>query len=351
MNNFHSVEGINPTVQPTNPIFTQNSYSEGRSSKKLKVVTFNYLPSAYKFVSDWISENGHEHILAVVSPGIKTRATPAYRDLLPLIPSHVDTLTTSKIKSVLTPMLHQLKPDIILCFTFAHLLDTELCKIPTYGIVNIHPSVLPLYRGTNPMRQFYEGAKVFGATAHRIADGYDTGEILSQEYEEMPNLVTQNTAFRWGQLIKKTIANGMEKAISGKAGIVQDHSQATYAAPFTEEEKWIHFTESTSVVLRKTLALNLTGGLAKAVINGQVYKIHSAHYMPCFNCLPAGQVIKQGRSRFEIATADGSVKLITEPFDPTKKYDNPLPCSAFFEQPSSHGHTHSPMFSRARAVG
>jgi methionyl-tRNA formyltransferase len=344
MSNFHSVELASPTL-------THNTYTEGTNSKKLRVVTLNYLPSAYRLVTEWIAENEHEHILAVVSPGIKTRATPAYRDVLPLIPRPVDTLITSKMKSVLTPLLRELKPDIILCFTFAHLLDAELCKIPTYGVVNIHPSVLPLYRGPNPMRQFYEGAKVFGATAHRIAEGYDTGEILSSEYEEMPTIVTQNTAFRWGQLIKKAIANGMERAISGKAGIVQDDTQATYAAPFTEEEKWIHFNESTAAVLRKTLALNLTGGLAKAVINGQIYKIHSAHYMPNnSNGLPAGQVIKQSRGRFEIATADGSVKLLIELFDPNKKYDNPLPCSAFFEQPINHGHLNAPVFSRAKAL-
>jgi methionyl-tRNA formyltransferase len=345
MNNFSSA------AQISNSTLTHDTTTEGSKSKKLRVVTLNYLPSAYKLCTEWIAENGHEHILGVVSPGIKTRATPAYRDVLPMIPSHVDTLITSKMKSVLTPVLQQLKPDIILCFTFAHKLDAELCKIPTYGVVNIHPSILPLYRGPNPMRQFYEGAKFFGATAHRIAEGYDTGDILSQEYEEMPTLVNQNTAFRWGQLIKRAIANGMERAISGKAGLVQDDTQATYAGPFTEEEKWVDFNESTSVVLRKTLALNLTGGLAKAVINGKVYKIHSAHYMPNFSALPAGQVIKQSRGKFEVATADGSVKLITELFDSTKKYDNPLPCSAFFEQPINHGHFNSSLFSsRARAV-
>jgi methionyl-tRNA formyltransferase len=343
MNNFNAFQLTNSTCQHTT--MTNN----GNANKKLKVVTLNYLPAAYKFVTEWIADNGHEHILAVTSPGITTRATPAYRDVLPLIDSHVPTLVTSKMKSVLTPMLRALKPDIILCFTFAHRLDAELCKIPTYGVVNIHPSVLPAYRGPNPMRQFYEGAPVFGATAHRIADDYDTGEILSVEYDELPKIVTHSTSVRWGQLIKKAIANGMERAISGKAGIVQDHSQATYAAPFTEEEKWIHFDDPTHVILRKTLGLNLTGGLAKAVINGQIYKIYSAHYMPNFKGLPAGSVIKQGRGRFEVATADGAVKLMTELFDPTKKYGHALPCSAFVEQSISHGHFNSLMFNRARA--
>jgi methionyl-tRNA formyltransferase len=326
------------SLQLSSPRFAQNIQINGKNSKngkKLRVVTFNYLPSAYKLVTEWIHENGHEHVLAVTSPGIKTRATPAYRDVLPLIPSHVNTIVTSKIKSVLTPILHQFKPDIILCFTFAHRLNAEICEIPTYGAVNIHPSVLPSYRGPNPMRQFYEGAKVFGSTAHRMAEGYDTGEILSVESEELPEIVTDSTAVRWGELIKRCIANGMERAISGKPGIVQDDSQATYAPLFTDDEKWVDLNEPTSVVLRKTLALNLTGGLAKANINGQIFKIHSAHHLTNCTNMPAGSLIKQEHGVHEVATADGVVKLVTEAFDPNKKYSNVLPDSVLFGQPSA----------------
>jgi len=343
MPNFHYFQFNNPTI-------FDHTIATGKTNKRLRVVTLNYLPSAYKMATEWIHENGHEHVLAVTSPGIKTRATPAYKDVLPLIPSHVDSLVTTKMKSVLTPMLHQIKPDIILCFTFAHRLDAELCQIPTYGSVNIHPSVLPLYRGPNPMRQFYDGANVFGATAHRIADGYDTGEVLSQEYEKMPNIITQNTTFRWGQLIKKAISNGMEKAILGQSGFIQNDSQATYAEPFTEDEKWIHLDEPSNVILRKTIALNLAGGLAKTCINGQVYKIHSAHYLPNLSNNTIGSVIKQSKGVFVIATADGAVQLVTELFKPNKKYDNPLPCSAFFEQPTSLVHMNSSTFRRAREV-
>ncbi len=326
-----NVFNTNTPVRSAN-IDVFNTNTEAKNSKKLRVVTFNYLPSAYKFVTDWIHENGHDHVLAVTSPGIKTRATPAYRDVLPMIDRNVNTLITSKMKSVVMPMLRQLKPDIILCFTFAHRLDAEICQIPTYGAVNIHPSVLPAYRGPNPLRQFYDGAKVFGATAHRMAEGYDTGEILSQEFEELPEMVTQDTSVRWGQLIKKCIANGMESAISGKSGIVQDHGQATYGGIFTEEEKWIHFDEPTHVVLRKTLALNLAGGQAKATINGQIYKIYSAQCLSQINDASASCVLKQGQSVHEVATANGAVRLIAELYDPNKKYCNVLPREAFWGQ-------------------
>lgn len=331
MSNFSIAQG-------TTPSFAQSSYSEGRNHKKLRVVTFNYLPSAYKFATDWIHENGHEHILAVTSPGIKTRPTPAYKDVLKMVDKNVNTLVTANIKSFLTPVLEQLKPDIILCFTFAHRLKAELCQIPTYGVVNIHPSVLPAYRGPNPLRQFYDGAKVFGATAHRIADDYDTGDILSVESAEMPEIITPNTAIEWGHLIKRAIANGMERAILGKPGIVQDHTHATYAPVFREEEKWIHLNETNRTILGKTLGLNLAGGLAKTTLNGQVYKIHSAQLVTTGTVASAGTVLKHHNDIYEVATADGVVRLATALFNPNKQYSHVLPFSALFGQPADAQH-------------
>lgn len=324
----------NNLIQPANATFVRHTKNvERRKNKKLRVVTLNYLPSAYRFLTEWIHKNGHEHVLAVTSPGTKSRQTPSYKEVVSLVPRNVNTIITSKMKSVLTPILPQFKPDLILCYTFAHRLAPELCQIPTYGAVNIHPSVLPLYRGPNPMRQFYDGAKFFGSTAHRMEEHYDTGEVLSQEFEELPEIVTQNTSVRWGELIKKCIDKGVENAIAGKTGIIQDDRHATYSAPFTEAERWINFEESSKVILRKTFGLNLSGGLAKASINGQTYKIHSAHYMPSGNNMPAGTVLNQGIEDFVVATADGAVKLVAELFNPNKKYANVLPYSAFIEQP------------------
>lgn len=311
------------------PALNQNGNPEYKNRKKLRVVTLNYLPTAYKFATEWIAQNGHEHVLAVTTPGPKSRPTPSYLDVLKLIPRNVNTLVTPRVKTVLTPILRQLKPDIILCFTFPHRLTAELCQIPTYGAVNIHPSVLPSYRGPNPMRQFYEGAPRFGATAHRIDDDYDTGEILSLQSAPLPKKVTHDTSVMWGELIKKCIAEGMEKAISGVKGIIQDHSQATYAAPFTDEEKWVNFAEPTRVILRKTVGLNLTGGLAKASINGQTYKIHSAQAYPTNFNTSAGSVIEKENGAFVIATPDGAVKVNAEVYCPNKKYANVLPYSAF----------------------
>lgn len=47
------------------------------NTQPLKVVTFNFLPIAYDLVTQWIHDNGHQHLLAVTTPGPKSRPTPA----------------------------------------------------------------------------------------------------------------------------------------------------------------------------------------------------------------------------------------------------------------------------------
>ncbi len=79
-------------------------------------------------------------------------------------------------------------PDLILVAAFGQILKPRLLEIPRLGCVNLHPSLLPAYRGPNP---FYwvlrQGERTTGVTFHRIDAGIDTGPILVQrELEILP---------------------------------------------------------------------------------------------------------------------------------------------------------------------
>ena len=297
--------------------------------KKLRVITFNYLPFAYQLATEWIHENGHQHVLAITTPGPKSRPTPAYREVIDAVPRDVDVLVTTRLRKVATPLIRALKPDVILCFSFPYQITPAICAIPTYGAINIHPSILPAYRGPNPMRQFYDGATRFGSTAHWIAPGYDTGNILSQPSAELPKYVTPATTRQWRTLIRQSIDEGMAMAVAGACGIPQDHAQATYGGAFTEEETWLDFHEPTHIILRKTMTLNLTGGLAKARIHGEVFNVDCAETLPNHTDAIAGSVIKQDPWGCMMGTADGAIRLQTQPFSPDTKPSYPLALQYF----------------------
>ena len=70
-----------------------------------------------------------------------------------------------------------------------------------------------------------------------------------------PETVTRETFGQWFDLIGETIAEGMERAIAGDAGKVQDDAQAIYAAPFTKDEEWLNWQEPKQMLQRKAIAL------------------------------------------------------------------------------------------------
>lgn len=80
-----------------------------------------------------------------------------------------------------------LSPDLMVVFSMSQLLKPIIYKIPKYGTINIHPSILPKYRGPNPDFWHYMNMeKEQGITIHYIDEGEDTGDILYQQIVSVP---------------------------------------------------------------------------------------------------------------------------------------------------------------------
>lgn len=78
--------------------------------------------------------------------------------------------------------IESLNPDLIVVFSMSQLLKDEILKIPRLGVINLHPSFLPSYRGANPdFWQYYDMEMNPGATVHYVNAGEDTGDIIYQE--------------------------------------------------------------------------------------------------------------------------------------------------------------------------
>jgi len=286
-----------------------------KEKRALKVVTFNQQLIAYELVTKWIQDNGHYHVLAVTSPGPKSRPSPSYQQVVEATPRNVDVLVTTRTKRVAEPLIRELQPDLIVCFSFAYRLSEELCKIPKYGAMNVHPAVLPSYRGPNIMRQFYDGAPEFGATAHWMAEEYDTGNILSQKSAPLPEYVTRETVLPlWVPLVLDTIAEGAEKAIAGDIGEKQDDSKATYAAPYSEEEHWLNWSEPKKVIQRKEMALNLLSpGSAKAKIGDENLIVTGLEILKAADSSQVvGKVVERNSDEAVIQVLDGLVRVTVQ---------------------------------------
>ena len=73
-------------------------------------------------------------------------------------------------------------PDVIIVQGMTMLLKIDVLRIPRYGVINLHRSYLPEYRGPNPLFwQYYDGRTDFGITVHFIDRGEDTGDIIERQ--------------------------------------------------------------------------------------------------------------------------------------------------------------------------
>ena len=286
----------------------------------LRIVTFNVLPPAYQLVTRWTAQTQSKIALVVTTPGPSTRRTPSYRGVVESASLEHDVLVTTRLRRVAAPLIRELKPDLVLSFTFPYRIPPEITSIPRYGAVNLHPTPLPYYRGPNPLRLVYDGFPFIGATLHRTEEDFDTGVIYSQHTAPLPEPTTVESIWAvWPALMMQTLSEGIEAALSGAPGKAQDHTLATYGAQFSEAERWLDWSEPRAVVQRKTTALNVFGaGNARARIGGQTYAVEKIE--PAAGAQPdaePGTLLERGADHLTVRVADGAVHVFGAALPPT----------------------------------
>jgi methionyl-tRNA formyltransferase len=283
-----------------------------QGDKLLRIVTFNVLVEAYRLIAAWAARHGHQIVLVVTSPaGSAERYGTGYLRLVESLPPTQDVLITTRMRKTALPAIAALAPDLILSATFPHRIPPDLAAVPRYGALNLHPAPLPRGRGPNPQRLIYEGDPITGATLHRIAPAFDAGPILSRQVREVPPDVTPEAIFTaWGELLLATLEEGVPRAVAGEIGEPQDEALATYAAPFSDAERWLEWNEPAELLQRRVAALNLGGPTARAALDGEAVTILSLR--PLVGAVPdvaAGTVLRRDGDRAMIRTADSTVEV------------------------------------------
>ncbi len=133
----------------------------------------------------------------------------------------------------------RLGPDCIVVVAYGRILPRELLSVPPYGVVNLHASLLPKYRGAAPIqRAIMAGEKVTGNTVMLVNERMDAGDILSQEevpIEEEDNYLTlsEKLSQKGARLLSDTLALWLRGEVKPRP---QEEEKATYAPPIWREE-------------------------------------------------------------------------------------------------------------------
>ena len=141
--------------------------------------------------------------------------------------------------------LEREQPDLIVVVAYGKILPKYLLDYPRYGCINLHVSLLPKYRGAAPMqRAIMCGEKETGVTVMYMAEGLDTGDIITQSVfpisaEDDFEAIHDRSAEIGGRLLLDTIPSIFDGTATRTP---QDDSLATYAAKIEKADARIDFT-------------------------------------------------------------------------------------------------------------
>ena len=136
-------------------------------------------------------------------------------------------------------LVRSLAPDVMVTAAFGQILSQELLDIPTYGVFNVHGSLLPKYRGASPIQScLLAGDDVTGVTIMRTAYAVDSGDVILKK--TLPIRPTDTA----GSLFDEIAALGAEGIVEAldlleKGEITytpQDHAQATFCKMITKAD-------------------------------------------------------------------------------------------------------------------
>ncbi len=227
-------------------------------------------------------EAGHDVALAVTKAdrpkdrGKKMQSCPVKLAALELgVP--VESPEKVKGNAELFERLRAIAPDFIVVAAYGKILPKEVLDAPRFGCVNIHASLLPLYRGAAPIhRAVIDGQERTGVTIMCMEEGLDTGAMLAQESVEIGEKTTEQLHEELAELGARMIVDALPGIASGQIKPVpQDDALATYAPMVFKEEGVIDFSKTARQICCLVRGFN-SWPTASTTFGGQVMKVHMA---------------------------------------------------------------------------
>ena len=174
--------------------------------------------------------------------------------------------------------IKKMKPDLILVFSYGHILPNILLNIPKYGCLNIHASLLPKWRGSSPVQySLLNNEKETGFSIMVMNEKVDEGKVL---YRERIAIKENDNTYTLLEKITNLACNSIIKIINKYVegsiiALEQDHKNASYTYTIKKNDTYLDFKDDAEVVLAKVRAYNPNPG-AKCIINGELVKIIEA---------------------------------------------------------------------------
>jgi methionyl-tRNA formyltransferase len=204
--------------------------------------------------------------------------------------------------------LRRLEPDLGIVVAYGHILRPEILSLPSKGMINIHASLLPRYRGAAPVQHaILRGETETGISIMQMEAGLDSGPIIHRVSTAIDG---NETAGALAARLADIGASALVEALSLISGGLarpqpQDHAKATYAPKIDREMARLVWQRDAATLARQIRAFDPAPG-AWATLNGSVVKLFAAREVPGTG--ETGTVLSAG-DRVIIAAGRGALAV------------------------------------------
>jgi methionyl-tRNA formyltransferase len=216
--------------------------------------------------------------------------------------------------------IRDVSPHLIIVVAYGQILKRALLDIPPLGVVNVHASLLPAYRGSSPInRAIMDGTTVTGVTTMLLDEGMDTGDILLfREVPIDPDETAGDLAGRLAQvgadLLIETIKRLKQKTL---VPVPQDHTRATKAPLLKKEDGIIDWAKGPAEIKNHVRGMTPWPG-AFTRLDGAPIKIFAVRTDAREGDAAPGTIVRVAGDGIYVAAAGGTV-VITELQAPGKR--------------------------------
>jgi len=262
-----------------------------------------------------LAGSAHEVGLVVAAP-----AQPSGRGRK-LVPSPVEQEARALDLGVLTPadpndpaFIAELKsrnPDAAVLAAYGYILKPALLAAPRLGFLNIHPSLLPRYRGAAPIqRALLAGESKTGVTLILLSEQVDAGDVIEQESlsigrDETAGELSQRVAETGARLVLSALA-GMETGTATRTQ--QDPKLATRAPKIAKSERSIDWRDSAQGIHNRIRALSPEPGAVTAFRENRIVLLRSRIHSTSDQGQPGELLVD--RAGLVVAAGSGTIEVI-----------------------------------------
>jgi methionyl-tRNA formyltransferase len=220
----------------------------------MKVVLISQVPPAAHGLTELLRALGHDPVALLCSREHAGRYGGEFDRLVRDAPEGLDVVIPATREGI-APLLHRYEPDVTLCLGFPWKIPPAALSVPRLGAMNGHPSLLPWYRGPNPVAwMIRNGETEIGFTLHRMDAELDTGPILAQasiplgdehSWEELES--------KFVDVIGELLARALARLEEGDPGDPQE-GEGSYYSFFEPEYVRIDWSKDSVEISRQVRA-------------------------------------------------------------------------------------------------